>query len=138
MTAIAESLSLVLMIIIKAQPNLLHPILKSQNGFYRYSVHCSIKVNSVCTQWFTVKKAGIFLIKKGTFYRVCGPEIPQVPQFGRFLENLSAGSVANVPFFQKIFEKKATLSQCGGMPAVLIVSRAAPVLKVEWFIVYRL
>ena len=64
--------------------------------------------------WFTIKKAGYFLLKKGTFYRVCGPEISQYPRFGSFYENLPAGSVSIVPFFQKNFEKRATLTQGGG------------------------
>ena len=49
--------------------------------------------------WFTVKKMDYFWLEKGTFYRVCGPEIVPESRYGTFYENLSAGSVANVPFF---------------------------------------
>ena len=57
------------------------------------------------------KKNRLFLLKRGTVYRVYGSEIAQEPRFELFLQNPSAGSVANVPLFRKKLKKSATLSQ---------------------------
>lgn len=60
--------------------------------------------------WFPIIKTDYFGLKRGTFFRVYGPEMAQFLWFGLFFENLSAETVATVPFFKK-FPKKGQRTQ---------------------------
>ena len=71
------------------------------------------RVRAPCGFWFTIIKTDYFGLKRGTFFRVYGPEMAQVPRFGLFFENLSAETVAIVPFFQKISKKDNARSAAG-------------------------